>query len=63
VESFTYLGYVVKGKKVKLSHYRPKQALGVPGGSGSRISRQSAHEGGKVQTYAPAVFTPRNLDL
>jgi hypothetical protein len=31
-----------KGKKVKQSHYR------VPGGWGSQISRQSAHEGGKV---------------
>ena len=41
--------FMVHGKvKVKLSLYRPGQALRVPGRRGSQISKQYAHEGGNV---------------
>jgi len=50
--------------KVKQSHYKPGQALSVPGGWGSQISRQSAHEGGKVVSpmHRPP-FTPQEIFL
>jgi hypothetical protein len=51
-------------EKVKQSHYSPWQALRVPVAWGSQISRQSAHEGGKVvsPTHRPP-WLPQEIFL
>ena len=49
--------------KVKQSHYRPGQALRIPGGWGSQTSWQSALEGGKVGSPTHRWSLPQEIFL
>jgi hypothetical protein len=49
--------------KVQQSHYRHRQALMFPGRWGSQISRQSAHEGGKVVNPMHRPLYPQEIFL
>ena len=46
--NFYHSSYITNKVNVKQSHYRLGQAQRFRGGRGSQISRQLAHEGGKV---------------
>jgi hypothetical protein len=50
-------------EKVKWPHYRPWQAIRVPGSWGFQILRWSAHEGGKVVSPMHRLPLPREIFL
>jgi len=61
--SFPFTHPIAPHCKVKQPNYRPGQALRVPGGSGSQITGQSAHGGGKFVslTHRPPLPTRKYL--
>jgi hypothetical protein len=60
----TFWPFCIKVKvNIKQYHIRPGQALRVPGGLGSKISRQSAHECGKVIPVHRPPLRPQEIIL
>ena len=55
--------FITREEKVKQSHYRPGQALRVQGVWGSQISRQLAHQGGKVVSPMHRPLYPQKIFL
>jgi len=53
--------YIYREREIKQSHYRPGEALRIPGDSGSQITRQSAHEGGKVVSLTHRPLLPSGV--
>ena len=59
-------GFICHPRKIKVkvtqSHYRPGEALSVPGGWGSQSSIQLAHEGGKfVNLRTNHLYSPGKI--
>jgi hypothetical protein len=62
-ERFIYVLPACSLVKVKQFHHRPWQALRVPGGWGSQILSQLAHEGGRVVIPTHQIpVTPSGID-